>query len=318
MVRAGLDLDGELLALVCASHSGEDVPPRRRARGSWRWRGLDETALQTPPDWPLDDAGAGGRDPAGRAEAAVAMNCSGKHAGMLRDAVATRARPWRPTAIRTTPPSWRSCGASTTSPGEQAGEPGHRRLRGAALRDLAVRAGARVRPARRGAAGSEGLVAAAIREHPEFVSGTRRDELELHRAVPGLVGKAGAESVYAVGLPDGRGVAIKISDGSPRARPVAMAGVLRRLGLDTRSWTLRPARRSSVTGSGWARSARTRTRWPSSATDRGVRCLGLSPVGFSCCMKNRLRAQEASCAPGRCATRGATGVTAGSAGRPDR
>jgi L-asparaginase II len=75
-------------------------------------------------------------------------------------------------------------------------------------------------------------VATAIRNHPEYVSGTRRDELELHRAIPGLIAKAGAESVYAVGLPDGRGIAIKISDGHPRARPVAMAGVLRRLGFD--------------------------------------------------------------------------------------
>ena len=61
-------------------------------------------------------------------------------------------------------------------------------------------------------------MAEAIRSHPENVSGTRRDELALHRAIPGLVGKAGAEAVYAVGLPDGTGVAIKISDGSPRAR----------------------------------------------------------------------------------------------------
>ena len=49
---------------------------------------------------------------------------------------------------------------------------------------------------------------------------------------PELIGKAGAEATYAVGLPDGRGVAIKISDGTPRARAVAMAGVLRRLGLE--------------------------------------------------------------------------------------
>jgi L-asparaginase II len=46
------------------------------------------------------------------------------------------------------------------------------------------------------------------------------------------VAKAGAEAVYAVGLPDGRGVALKISDGSARARAVAMAGVLMRLGLE--------------------------------------------------------------------------------------
>jgi L-asparaginase II len=71
-----------------------------------------------------------------------------------------------------------------------------------------------------------------MRSYPEYVSGTRRDELELHRAIPGLMAKAGAESVYAVGLADGRGVAIKISDGNPRARPVAMAGVLKRLGFD--------------------------------------------------------------------------------------
>ena len=73
---------------------------------------------------------------------------------------------------------------------------------------------------------------AAMLNHPAHVSGTHRDEFVLHRTIPGLVAKAGAESVYAVGLPDGRGVAIKISDGTPRARAVAMAGVLRRLGFD--------------------------------------------------------------------------------------
>ena len=44
--------------------------------------------------------------------------------------------------------------------------------------------------------------------------------------------KDGAESVYAVGLPDGRGVAVKIADGYPRAAPVVCAQVLRRLGVD--------------------------------------------------------------------------------------
>ena len=51
---AGLDLDGELLALACASHSGEPFHlegVRRILAGA----GLDEDALQTPPDYPLDD-----------------------------------------------------------------------------------------------------------------------------------------------------------------------------------------------------------------------------------------------------------------------
>jgi L-asparaginase II len=78
---------------------------------------------------------------------------------------------------------------------------------------------------------AEARVAGAVRAYPAYVSGTRRDELALHQALPGVIAKAGAESVYAVGLPDGRGVALKIDDGSARGRPVAMAAVLQRLGL---------------------------------------------------------------------------------------
>ena len=50
------------------------------------------------------------------------------------------------------------------------------------------------------------------------------------------------------GLPDGRGIALKISDGSSRARPTAMAGVLMRLGFD--SETLRKHASLPVLGLG--------------------------------------------------------------------
>ncbi|MGH3448299.1 MAG: asparaginase, partial [Nocardioidaceae bacterium] len=52
MLRAGLDLDVELLALAGASHSGEPfhIDGVRRILGS---AGLDESALQTPADYPL-------------------------------------------------------------------------------------------------------------------------------------------------------------------------------------------------------------------------------------------------------------------------
>ena len=43
------------------------------------------------------------------------------------------------------------------------------------------------------------------------------------RAEAGLVAKIGAEGVLAVGLPDGRGLAMKVRDGATRA--VAPAGV---------------------------------------------------------------------------------------------
>ena len=41
-----------------------------------------------------------------------------------------------------------------------------------------------------------------------------------------------AEAVYAIGLPDGRGVVVKIADGGQRARPVVAAAALRELGVE--------------------------------------------------------------------------------------
>ena len=71
-----------------------------------------------------------------------------------------------------------------------------------------------------------------MRAHPAMVSGTRRDERALLTAIPGAIGKAGAESCYAVALPDGRAFALKTDDGAMRARPVVMAAALARSGVD--------------------------------------------------------------------------------------
>ena len=230
MLRAGLDLDGELLALVAASHSGEDFHVdgvRRILSGA----GLDESALQTPPDWPLDDAAREAAIRAGLSRSPVFMNCSGKHAGMLATTVAlgadvaTYRDPDHPTQLAV-------LHASTTSP---ASRPRTWRVDGCGAPLFALTLYGLARSFGRLAAATDGperRVADAIRAHPQFTSGTTRDELALHRAVPGLMGKAGAEAVHAVGLPDGRGVALKISDGGTRARVVLMAAVLQRLGFD--------------------------------------------------------------------------------------
>ena len=87
MLRSGLDLDGELLALACASHSGEDFHldgVRRILAGA----GLGESALQTPPDYPLDDDAREDLIRAGGTRTSIHMNCSGKHAAMLATCVA--------------------------------------------------------------------------------------------------------------------------------------------------------------------------------------------------------------------------------------
>lgn len=230
MLRAGLDLDSELLALVCASHSGEDFHldgVRRILAGA----GLDESALQTPPDWPLDETAREAMIRAGAPRTPVAMNCSGKHAGMLATAVANG---WSTGDYRdpSHPVQLALLRAIDDLTGQRAG---NLAVDGCGAPLFAVSLYGVARAFGRLAAATEGpeaQVANAVREHPAWASGTRRDELALHAAWPGLLTKAGAEAVQAVGLPDGRGVAVKISDGSPRARAVAMAGVLRRLGLD--------------------------------------------------------------------------------------
>lgn len=231
MVRQGLDLPPDLLALAAASHSGEDfhlAGVRRILSGA----GLDESALQTPADHPLEDhvrdaAVAAGVDPS-----PVQMNCSGKHAAMLATCVAngwdtaSYLEPEHPVqvAIRRTLEELTGVDVAATAV-DGCGAP----LLSTTLTGLA-RAFHRLALAEKGTA--EHRVASAYREDPEYASGTRRDEARLLRALPGAIGKAGAEGCYAVALPDGRAVALKIADGAARARPVVMAAALRRLGVD--------------------------------------------------------------------------------------
>lgn len=230
MLRAGLELDGELLALVCASHSGEDFHldgVRRILAGA----GLDESALQTPPDWPLDDLARELAVRVGQPKTSLAMNCSGKHAGMLATA---RAHDWPVADYRD--PDHPVQLAILRALDDLSGQPAtNLAVDGCGAPLFAFSLYGLARAYGRIAAASDGpeaAVATAMGEHPAWVSGTRRDEYALHRAVPGLITKSGAEAVQAVGLPDGRGVAVKISDGSPRARAVATAGVLQRLGVE--------------------------------------------------------------------------------------
>ena len=164
----------------------------------------------------------------------IAMNCSGKHAGMIRTAQSARPMIWRPIATRTTRYSWPSSRRSTTS---RTSRPRNLAVDGCGAPSYALSLYALARAYGRLGRGRPRfmrLTGCLPRSGSTRSSspGPRRDENALIWVVPGLIAKAGAEATYAVGLPDGRGVAVKISDGSPRARAVAMAGVLQRLGFD--------------------------------------------------------------------------------------
>jgi L-asparaginase II len=192
--------------------------------------GLTEGAIQTPPDHPLDDTERERTISAGEGRTSIAMNCSGKHAAMLATCVAngwpidSYRDPEHPLqrAIRTTLGDLSGKAVETVAV-DGCGAP----LFDTTLTGLA-RAFSRLSTT---SEGPEHQVAQAIRDFPEWVSGTRRDEAQLLGAVPGSIAKAGAESCYAFATREGRAVALKIDDGAARARPVVMAAVLRRIGV---------------------------------------------------------------------------------------
>lgn len=231
MLEAGLDLDGELLALAAASHSGEDfhLDGVRRVLAA---AGLSERDLQTPPDLPADEVERLAYVARGGSPDALVMNCSGKHAAMLATCVAndwpieTYLDPEHPLqqALRRT--LERLAGEPVAATGvDGCGAP----LLAISLTGLA-RAFVTIATAPDGT--PEHRLASAIRRHPQWLGGTRRDVTALIAGVPGLIAKDGAEGVYAAALPDGRAVALKIDDGTQRARPPVMSAALRALGVE--------------------------------------------------------------------------------------
>ncbi|MEU3649054.1 asparaginase [Lentzea sp. NPDC034063] len=231
MLRSGLDLDGELLALACASHSGEDfhVDGALRILAS---AGLTEDALQCTPDLPLGEQARAQHLAQGLAAAPKYMNCSGKHAAMLATCVANG---W-PTESYLDPTHPLQVATRQTIE-DVAGEPvAQVGVDGCGAPIFAISLTGLARAFGRLAAAAPGTlehrVATAMNTYPQWVGGTGRDVTVLMGALPGVIAKDGAEGVYAVGLPTGEGVALKIADGSSRARAVVIVAVLKRLGVD--------------------------------------------------------------------------------------
>lgn len=228
LLRAGAPLAGESLALACASHSGEPGH-LSGVRATLAASGFTVDALRNTPGRPIGEQALADWLRAGHGEERLAQNCSGKHAGML---AACRAAGWDPhdylapdhplqrLVVAVVAEITGEAVVATVTDG--CGAPVH----AFALAGLA-RAFGRLASATEGA---EARVAAAMRDHPWFVGGSGRPDSVLMADVPGVLAKGGAEAVLAVGLPDGRGVAVKIADGA-RADQVVAASVLAGLGL---------------------------------------------------------------------------------------
>jgi L-asparaginase II len=227
MVRAGLDIEPRLLALVCASHAGTPMH-QQGAQAILAKVGLDEHSLQCILDRPLDEELRRTSEPT-----RLAMNCSGKHAGMIATCVIngwptdSYLDPSHPLqlAIKTEVEAMSGEEVSLTSV-DGCGAPlflfsllGLAR----AIRNLTISTD----PVHQD-------VAQACRDFPEMVSGHGRLTTRMMQNVPGLFMKEGAEAINVASLPDGRTLAIKISDGTPRAMSAITAAALAKFGIDAK------------------------------------------------------------------------------------
>ena len=230
VLRAGLELTGERLAIAAASHSGEAFH-RDLVRTLLSEYGLAEQQLQCPPDLPLDPVEAEAYLASGAVRERVTMNCSGKHTAMLA-ACALRGWPLDSYLDPAHPLQQLIHSVVEEAAGEQVAAVGTDGC-GAPLMAISLTGLARAfRSFVLAAPGTaERRVADAMRAHPEYVAGTRRPDTWLMREIPGALSKMGAEAVQAVALPDGRALAFKVDDGASRALGPVLARALTLLGV---------------------------------------------------------------------------------------
>ncbi|WP_055490571.1 asparaginase [Streptomyces sp. TP-A0356] len=231
VLRAGLDLTGERLAIAAASHSGEAFH-RDLVRTMLAEHGLTAERLQCPPDLPLDAAEAEAYLASGAARERVTMNCSGKHTAMLA-ACALRGWPLESYLDIGHPLQQLIHSVVEEAAGEPVAAVGTDGC-GAPLMAISLTGLARAfRSFVLAAPGTaERRVADAMRAHPEYVAGTRRPDTWLMREIPGALSKMGAEAVQAVALPNGRALAFKVDDGATRALGPVLSRALTVMGFE--------------------------------------------------------------------------------------
>jgi len=235
MVRAGLELPADLLALAAASHSGA-AAHRDGALRILEVHGLAPTDLENSTDLPYGTAEREDWLSTGGSATRITQNCSGKHAAMVATCLINgwpvqgyldASHPLQQLVARTVTDLTGEEPAAVSTDG--CGTP----LFALTLRGMA-RAFGRIAQAAADDDGSpEAAVGLAMQQHPGMVAGDGRDVTALMRLLPGAVAKDGFEGVQLVGLPDGGAVAVKISDGGDRARMPATVRLLEALGVET-------------------------------------------------------------------------------------
>jgi L-asparaginase II len=226
------------LALMCASHSGEDMHIDT-VQSMLRKAGCDEHHLRCGCHVPIHYATADKRPPPQAQFNQLHNNCSGKHAGFLAYCVQhgltldNYIDPSHPLqqAIRQNVALVAGLSETDLNPG----------VDGCSAPNYAMPLARLAFSYARLAQGNNdpefgdvlGPLFDAMTAHPELVSGSGRFDLAFMQTAPGnWVAKGGAEAVQAIGIRSaGLGIALKVTDGGARALYPATVAVLQQLGL---------------------------------------------------------------------------------------
>ena len=229
MLKAGLTVSDDELAIICASHSGSATHIELVSNMLTK-RNISLDLLQNAPDKPLGEKEkiAWG-DKSG---SQLAQNCSGKHAGMLITCsennwdlksyleldhplqIAIRAEIELLSGEKMAKATFDGCGAP---------------LFAFSLLGLAKAISKLVTSTEK----EYQQVVKACTTYPELVAGEGRLTTRMMRAIPGLFMKEGAEGIEVCALADGRVIAMKIIDGSWRPVAPIITEIFSRWGIST-------------------------------------------------------------------------------------
>jgi L-asparaginase II len=229
MLRAGLTVSDEELAMMCASHSGNQSHINLVIKMLEK-RDIPISALKNSVDKPLGEKEKiawGEKSPS-----QLAQNCSGKHVGML---ITCKQNGWdMATYLDLTHPLQI---AIKNEIEELAGEKVSAvSIDGCGAPLFALSLIGLARSISNLVKSNEAVhkqIVTACTTYPELVAGEGRLTTRMMSAVPGLFMKEGAEGIEVCALADGRVIAIKIIDGSWRPVAPIIMEIFKRWGVVT-------------------------------------------------------------------------------------
>lgn len=209
------------LAIICSSHQGNLEQIRQAFNVLWRCD-VEPLALQCP-------------TPAGK-NTPLAHNCSGKHAGMLAvckqhgwslDGYTQRSHPVQKLIISKVAELLGMPADEFICAHDDCGAPTY-------LMQLSQMATLYAKLASGQSLGME-RIARAMTHHPMMISGPEGFDSQLMYLSEGaLVSKSGAEGIQCIGrVGDGMGIAIKVVDGTKRAKYATAVYLMKQLGWIT-------------------------------------------------------------------------------------